>query len=181
MQDPQFAEKIKALQRLNARNQRLTINNAMPKSTDEARTFFVEHLGLSKEDPKRAGTLVRNWLAHKKYRFGLTPSQIEELLTLQQGRCAICDAPSARAIGKKGSKGFHFDHDHKTRLLRGLLCDKCNRGLGFFNHSLTHLQRALRYLANPPASQMKPTPEIRLEQRGSKLYDANGVQRVRRT
>lgn len=41
---------------------------------------------------------------------------------------------------------MHIDHDHKTGKLRGLLCDRCNRGLGYLSDSVVLLLRAICYL-----------------------------------
>ena len=153
----------------------------MSKPTSEPSQALLLYLGLDGENPERAGKAARKWLSQKKYRFGFTPSDFENLLGLQRGECAICKTPGACAIGKKGHKGgFHIDHDDVTRYIRGLLCDKCNRGLGYFRHSPTHLQAAIRYLFEPPAALMQPRPSIVLEQRGSRLYDTHGVRRTRR-
>lgn len=56
----------------------------------------------------------------------------------QHGRCAICRKSSKRRL--------HMDHDHKTKLVRGLLCGKCNKGLGLFNDTIDLLNRAIQYL-----------------------------------
>lgn len=37
-------------------------------------------------------------------------------------------------------------NNHKTKAVRGLLCDLCNRGLGMFRDSITNLINAADYL-----------------------------------
>jgi len=51
--------------------------------------------------------------------------------------CEIC--------GRKDGL-FRIDHDHKTGLVRGLLCHKCNIGLGCFDDNLELLKSAISYL-----------------------------------
>lgn len=43
-------------------------------------------------------------------------------------------------------KDICIDHDHKTNLVRGLLCKLCNSGLGFFRDKPDFLKRAIFYL-----------------------------------
>jgi|SRR5712691_3839370 len=71
----------------------------------------------------------------KKYR--LSPSQFAEMVSAQNGRCAICRKPTAR---------FYIDHDHDTKALRELLCNKCNLALGLFGESAEVLLWAAAYL-----------------------------------
>lgn len=39
-----------------------------------------------------------------------------------------------------------MDHDHQTLVVRGLLCGKCNKGLGLLGDSVESLTRARDYL-----------------------------------
>src|SRR6267142_1795993 len=57
---------------------------------------------------------------------------------IQENSCAIC--------GVSFSRTPHVDHCHVTGKIRGLLCSKCNRGLGFFQDSVQTLESAVRYL-----------------------------------
>lgn len=44
----------------------------------------------------------------------------------------------------------HLDHNHKTGGFRGWLCDRCNRGLGYFDDCIEGLQKAVAYLTRNP-------------------------------
>jgi hypothetical protein len=140
-----------------------------------------QHLGFAPDNPEQYRKRVKNWRTIMKYRFGLSPREYEDLLKIQHGVCAICKTPANRSNKKHGSRGFHVDHDEATKMIRGLLCSNCNTGLGLFGDSTGNLQAAIAYLGGPPAEQLQPRPSIRLEQRGSKLYETSGVLRTRRT
>jgi len=73
--------------------------------------------------------------------FGITPEDVISMLERQGGRCAIC---LTQTPGGKGT--FHVDHDHRTGRVRGLLCRKCNIGLGCFKDDWARLQSAVSYL-----------------------------------
>jgi hypothetical protein len=67
----------------------------------------------------------------------------------QNGVCAICGQPEV-AIDKRTNiiKLLAVDHDHQTGKVRGLLCQKCNHGIGNFNDNQVNLQLAIQYLNN---------------------------------
>lgn len=73
-------------------------------------------------------------------------NEYDRLFQLQGGRCAIC--------GKRQlSKRLATDHDHKTEVTRGLLCERCNHDLlGAAYDSLAILEAAVYYMRNPPTS-----------------------------
>jgi hypothetical protein len=74
----------------------------------------------------------------REYKYGLTEADIERQLKQQDGRCAVCRV-------KLGEK-FCVDHSHRTNKFRGLLCYKCNNGLGMFSDSVRKLAQAIVYL-----------------------------------
>lgn len=43
-------------------------------------------------------------------------------------------------------KNTHLDHCHLTGKFRGWLCNRCNRGLGYFDDCIEGLQQAIEYL-----------------------------------
>lgn len=60
----------------------------------------------------------------------------------QNNKCAICKDPP-----KEGTSLF-IDHDHKTGRFRGLLCNRCNSGLGFWRDNVALMLRAIEYVGD---------------------------------
>ena len=82
--------------------------------------------------------------ANLRRRYGITSVMYDLILAAQGGHCALCGRPP-------GKKALHVDHDHKTGLIRGLLCYRCNhRVIGNINDPAV-FRRAAAYLENPPA------------------------------
>lgn len=76
----------------------------------------------------------------RKYRYGLTAVEFEQMVINQDGVCAIClKLP-------KGDKVLSVDHCHQTEKVRELLCGTCNSILGFASEDAELLQRAIEYL-----------------------------------
>lgn len=79
-------------------------------------------------------------------KYGLTVEQYDAMLAAQDGRCAICRQPPAPHLSMRELLLF-VDHDHTTQSVRGLLCHRCNSGLGIFYDDPRLLRRAIAYLA----------------------------------
>ena len=77
-----------------------------------------------------------------KRQYGITVEDYDRMLEAQEGGCAVCGVkePGGR------TKYFAVDHCHGTGRVRGLLCTKCNRGLGLFNDDTARLLAAANYL-----------------------------------
>lgn len=91
--------------------------------------------------------LVRDKMREK--RFGLTREQFDAMFDAQGKRCAICHTDDP------GTNYWAVDHDHaccpssdKTcgGCVRGILCARCNHGLGSFRDRLDLLTSASEYL-----------------------------------
>ncbi len=81
------------------------------------------------------------------YQLSFTRKDFEQLLLQQGGVCAICgEVETATKPG--GVKRLCIDHDHNTKKVRGLLCTRCNSGLGWFRDDPTLLAKALEYLSS---------------------------------
>lgn len=72
-------------------------------------------------------------------KYGVTRSEYLNMLNKQNNTCFICNKPSIK-------KNLCIDHDHKTNKVRGLLCNNCNSGLGFFKDNIEVLLKATEYL-----------------------------------
>jgi hypothetical protein len=73
--------------------------------------------------------------------YGITLADYEQMVYNQEQKCAICgneDEVEGRRLA--------IDHCHLSGKVRGLLCGKCNRGLGLFNDNQELLNKAISYL-----------------------------------
>ena len=77
---------------------------------------------------------------HLKRSYGMSRADYDALLESQGGVCAIC--------GKPSEKTLCVDHCHSTGTIRGLLCRKCNVGLGCLADDQATLIAALAYLGH---------------------------------
>lgn len=100
--------------------------------------------------------------SHEKHileTYGITSEQYWAIYRHQGGVCFICQR--ARGLRKKLS----VDHCHATGMVRGLLCQKCNRDvLGHFRDDPAAFQRGIDYLRAPPAVEVIGvviTPDMR--------------------
>jgi len=75
-----------------------------------------------------------------KNKYDISLEKYEQILKIQNNVCAIC-----KEICLTG-KCLGVDHCHRTGIVRGLLCSKCNRSLGGFNDSINLLLKAINYL-----------------------------------
>lgn len=92
---------------------------------------------------------ARNGYKHKlKHRHGITIEQYDTMLYEQGGACAICGREDA---GREGVNPLYVDHDHNTGVIRGLLCNNCNMGVGYFKDDIELLMSAIRYLQQQQA------------------------------
>jgi hypothetical protein len=80
-------------------------------------------------------------------RFKLKAQDYYDLLDKQNNVCAICKNPETQLKKNyKKVKMLSVDHCHRTGKIRGLLCHKCNTGLGSFMDSIKNLKSAVDYL-----------------------------------
>lgn len=78
-------------------------------------------------------------IAKVRNKFGLTQEQYAKLRKDYEDLCGICRRG-------KDYQRLGVDHDHKTGRVRGLLCARCNAGLGMFLDNPLLLEQAAQYL-----------------------------------
>jgi hypothetical protein len=94
----------------------------------------------SPEALKEARRKTREW---NRLKFtGFTQEDFKSKLEEQNGVCAICGTDDP------GKLDFCADHDHATGIKRGVLCRKCNAGLGQFNDNPELIAKAIEYLSH---------------------------------
>lgn len=69
------------------------------------------------------------------------------MLKEQNNVCAICKKEDLTIEGNSlRLKGLCIDHCHKTKKIRGLLCNKFNPLIGYADDSIEILESAIAYL-----------------------------------
>jgi hypothetical protein len=104
-------------------------------NADRARKHWAAHPELA---PQRAAA---NRVITLRRHYGITVDEYEWLLSAQGGVCKICRKPET---GRR--KSLSVDHCHASDRIRGLLCDRCNRGIGLLRDDLIVLTAAVAYL-----------------------------------
>ena len=97
---------------------------------------------------QRVNRNARNWAIKNRHKvrkiqldwlYGISVEAYNDMVLKQDNKCALCFKPSNRRLD--------VDHDHKTGKIRGLLCGKCNKGLGLFYDDIDVFKRAVVYLS----------------------------------
>lgn len=72
-----------------------------------------------------------------KTKYKITLVDYNKIYNLQNGKCKICDLNFDKLV---------VDHCHDSNEVRGLLCNSCNSGLGFFKDNVYNMKNAIKYL-----------------------------------
>jgi len=120
------------------------------KNKEYKRDYMERYMKQYRLDNKRHITKYNNqWNKdHRDHRrqckierlYGLSHKNWLKMWEDQNGRCKIC----GENFTKPGDA--NVDHNHKTGKIRGLICRKCNLGLGNFNDDPELLIKASKYL-----------------------------------
>jgi hypothetical protein len=125
----------------------------MRASVEASKAYAREY---QKRDYVKAKARIRNSAIRSKdrnghldrvmcWKFGLRPGEYAKMLALQGGLCAICHLIPDEVQNTAGRR-LAVDHCHQSGRIRGLLCDRCNRGIGQLHENPEILRRAAGYL-----------------------------------
>jgi len=88
--------------------------------------------------------------AHLKYHYNLTIDDYNLWAEIQDHTCAICEEFEEKKRADGTEMPLSVDHCHETGRIRGLLCHRCNTGLGLFRDDTKLLKKAVEYLGESP-------------------------------
>lgn len=88
----------------------------------------------------------RKQAVSRLWRYKITKATYEKLITKQNYLCAICNQVPTKKKRLASPDGFAIDHCHNTNIVRGLLCESCNKLLGYAKDSKNILHNAIDYL-----------------------------------
>lgn len=107
-----------------------------------------------KANPERAREIRRKWQEanrekinaknrerkdhRRRLKLGVDHAAFAARFASQGSRCAICATDKARK--------WALDHDHATGHVRGILCNKCNLGIGLLRDDPAIVKAAAEYL-----------------------------------
>ena len=74
--------------------------------------------------------------------YGISVERYGDLLSEANWKCQICGTTHSDTQRKR----LHIDHCHQSGRVRGVLCSKCNTGIGQFRDSVELLGNAQVYL-----------------------------------
>jgi hypothetical protein len=83
-------------------------------------------------------------LREKRLRFNLTAEQLSEMMVAQGARCLVCKNEFVNSFSNNAKPCI--DHCHKSKKIRGILCNACNTALGMLKDNPDIADAAAAYL-----------------------------------
>jgi len=109
-----------------------------------------------KRNPERVKATRKAWKDKNKGKtnngellrtFGISLKEYNEMLLSQGSVCLLCGNQETMIDNRTGNiKQLSVDHCHDSNIVRGLLCNCCNVGLGYFKDNIKTLELAIDYL-----------------------------------
>lgn len=105
------------------------------KEKNPAKKREMDRKWRQRQNPDRYREYRRWWSIKKKY--NMSKEEWEGMFEGQGNCCAICGGLEPLGLN------WHTDHCHKTKMVRGILCNSCNMLVG--NHDRAVLVAAVAY------------------------------------
>ena len=124
-------------------------------STRDGRRGECKACAREISDQWRQANQARWWRTYRQRMYGISWERYQMMLSAQEGVCAICRRPEViKANNRRTTRPLCVDHDHQCcpgksscgKCIRGLICSRCNRGLGAFRDDRRVIAAALTYL-----------------------------------
>jgi len=114
------------------------------KYTDYYREYRKTHKEQTKNSYKKYQKTHKEKIREYciKHKYNLTKLDFNNLLLAQNNRCAICN----ESLDLTNTRNIHIDHNHKTKKIRGILCQKCNQAIGLLRDNPEYAYNASIYL-----------------------------------
>jgi hypothetical protein len=123
-------------------NREKVISSVKQYQKGEKYRTFRKKLESDEQHKSKKREYTKVW--HLKRKYGLTLSDLENMIKRQNKKCGLCNKP----LSTKNRKKFHVDHCHKSGKIRAILHNTCNNLLGFAHDDVELLENAIRYLKN---------------------------------
>lgn len=119
-------------------------------------------LAWARNNPEKRKAVQRRWREENRIKtralrlaknYDIDLASWNSLFLSQESKCAICrcDQPGAKS-------GWHTDHLHGTKIVRGILCHNCNAMLGHALDNPATLIEAAAYLERTRNGGHEETP-----------------------
>jgi len=100
---------------------------------EDNKEHLQEYRDGRKEEAKRYNAQNKDKQRNKRLynTYGITEKEYDDMVREQDNKCAICENPESKLNDNGYPMRLCVDHDHITGQVRGLLCNKCNLGIGY--------------------------------------------------
>jgi hypothetical protein len=142
-----FQNRIKTDVRIANLAEGVWLDTEFDHKTPEGRSAYDKAFRRAHPDHVKERDLRKN--------FGIELADYQRMFVEQKGVCAICAKPETRTRNGK-AKWLAVDHDRDSGLIRGLLCQDCNLGIGHLHHSTEALRAAIDYLERTDPAVTEP-------------------------
>jgi hypothetical protein len=116
------------------------------KKSSPYHDYYESHLRSKRKYYRSEKGIKQARKSNLKSCFGMSLEEYDLILISQNNVCAICEKKESAKWKDGRILNLSVDHCHKTGKIRGLLCQKCNRGIGYLDDDITIVNKALIYL-----------------------------------
>jgi hypothetical protein len=127
--------------RILAKMKKYHLDNREKRLEGQKKRYYDKHeeelARYKKYYESNRGKIINN---RRKSIYGVAQGWFDKTFAEQGFVCSVC------LSSDWGKNGPHIDHDHGTGVVRGILCHRCNVGMGLFKDNIDVMKRAIRYL-----------------------------------